>query len=230
MASDKLHTEAIVNQAILLIKMNTSYNKKQYKESFKLLSLGIHLDKTNKDGLYYLGYLYENGLGVPNSKTLAFRYYKKAYKQGHLKAQTKVAIVLCNGIDDIIEIDEDRGLELLKQAAENNEPEALNHLALMYEKGSNGLPKDYNKCVELLKKSQSKGYSNASINLALLSSRTAPQTLKEQNETLEYLSLSAKKGNTMAQSIMHSFKNKKFSSTINVSNLMLEKEILNFEN
>ncbi|EPZ7318353.1 tetratricopeptide repeat protein [Vibrio mimicus] len=43
------------------------------------------------DVQYYLGYLYENGLGVVENQLLAFEFYEKSASQGLAKSQYVLA-------------------------------------------------------------------------------------------------------------------------------------------
>ena len=88
-----------------MIKLNTNYDRKTFSKAFESLLLSIKLNSIdNKDGYYYIGFLYENG--YTSGKQIlpdivqAYRHYKKAMKRGHTKARTKVAIALSNGIEN----------------------------------------------------------------------------------------------------------------------------------
>jgi TPR repeat protein len=200
-AAEKLHPVAISNQAILSIKLNKIGNKKDYKEAIRLLSLSLHLEKNNKDAFYYLGYLFENGLGANESTYLAYLNYKKAAKLGHHKAKTKVGVVLFNGLDDLVLKDEQFALKLLTEAAESKDPEALNYLGLIYEKGTRSVDASIEKSKQFYQKSSIMGCDNASINLVLLNCEQGI----EEDKNFEKLDLLSKKGNTAAKAILDIF-------------------------
>lgn len=258
-ASDKLHPMALANQAILLVKLNTEQRKKDYKKAFKLLQLSIYLEEDehastsgNKDAFYYLGYLYENGFGVNTDPFLAFKNYKRAMKLGHVNAKTKVGLVMFNGLEGVIKKDEEGGIKLLNEAANMDDPEALNYLGLIYEKGSRYLMRSHEKCVECLKKSEALGYQNASINLALLT-KTSPiynSNLKDSASTgpnlsaidsvskndalIEKMQKLSKKGNILANTVIDVISNrdrddKSMAKTIKLSPREIEKELVNFD-
>jgi TPR repeat protein len=206
-ASEKYHPEGITNQAILLIKTNTENEKNLYKKAYGLLKLSTHLDRHNKDTLYYIGFLHENGYGTENDAYLAYLYYKKAMKLGHLKSRTKVALALLNGIEGKLVKDENTSISLFIEASELNEPEALNYLGLIYEKGAVNLPKSLDKSIECFKKSILLGYENASINLALLinsDSRQIDNSFISKNEDIhiDKIQQMSKRGNPIAKSVL----------------------------
>jgi uncharacterized protein len=54
-------------------------------------------ESTKVEPYFYLGLLYENGLGVDQDHTTALRYYKKAANMGFAKAYTKCGDLLYSG-------------------------------------------------------------------------------------------------------------------------------------
>jgi TPR repeat protein len=197
-----MHPIAMSNQAILLIKTNTVLDKQIYKESMRLLLLATHINPNIKDAYYYIGFLHESGYGTPHNPHLAYKYYKKAYKLGHLKAKTKYALVLMNGIEGQVDRDEDRAFLLLQEAAASEEPDAMNYLALLYEKGTRKIPQNLDKCINLLKKAQEKGCQNASVNLAILHKSMLDDSKLSERMYIDNLIESARKGNKLAKTII----------------------------
>jgi TPR repeat protein len=197
-----MHPIAMSNQAILLIKTNTTLDKVIFKEAMRLLLLATHIDSSLKDAYYYIGFLHECGYGTPQSPYFAYKYYKKANKRGHLKAKTKFALVLMNGLDNIVQQDEDKAIQFLQEAASKEEPEAMNYLALIYEKGTRKIPQSLDKCITLLKKAQDKGCQNASVNLAILHKSTLDETRINEQLYIDKLLQTARKGNTLARTIL----------------------------
>ena len=164
-----------------------------------MLKLSIHLDPKNKDANYHLGNVYENGLGVPINVFMALKFYKKAMKLGHLKSQTKIAIALYNGYPELFEKNEKKAIEMLEDSAKKDEPDALNYLALLLEKGTKSVRQDRQKSMEFYKKAHEKGHDYASLNLAL-SLISIPKTSREEDDKYkEFLHISAKRGNEYAK-------------------------------
>ena len=45
----------------------------------------------------YLGFMYDNGDGVPEDNTEAVKWYRKAAEQGHVKAQSNLGLMYAKG-------------------------------------------------------------------------------------------------------------------------------------
>ena len=89
-----------------------------------------------------MGYLNENGYGVPENQYNAYVYYKQAKELGHTKATMKVGLVLYNGLEKFVEKNEKEAIKLWTLAAQKGDPEALNFMGLIYEKGNDFTEKD----------------------------------------------------------------------------------------
>ena len=129
------HIPSMLNKAILLIKLNIGNNKeKEFREAYHLLNLYLNYDNKNPEVYYYLGFLYENGFDLLNDGSkiqnpyFAFLYYKRSAELGFSKAKTKVGVAIYNGIEGIFSHDEYTGISLLKQAANENDKEAIDYL------------------------------------------------------------------------------------------------------
>ena len=157
------------------------------------------MDPKNKDANYHLGNIYENGLGVPQNVFMALKFYKKAMKLGHLKSQTKFAIALYNGCPGIYEKNEKKALELLQISADKEEPDAMNYLALLLEKGSRSVRQDKEKSLEFFKKAHEKGNDFASLNLALSLKESSNSQREGSDKYKEFVHISAKRGNEYAK-------------------------------
>lgn len=131
-AANKNHPLAITNKAIFLIKNNSYSDKSIYKEAYKLLLASTNLYFIgNKDGFYYLGFLYHNGFHNRNQipdEILAYKMYLKAMKRGHLNAQTKIGFLLNKGIINYLENNEEEGIKLIQIAANKGDEEAINYI------------------------------------------------------------------------------------------------------
>ncbi len=86
-----------------------------------------------------LGYLYENGLGVPLDVTKAEEYYQKASAQGLSRADTCLGLMLLWGTHGAHDVP--RGVELLKRADAAGDKYASYYLGYLYEQGG-AVPKD----------------------------------------------------------------------------------------
>lgn len=77
---------------------------------------------------YFLGVLYEYGIGIRQSMSEAIVWYMKAAKKGHPKAQYRMGM-------HYIDNDKQTGLKLIEASASSNYHKALNTLGEIYEKG-----------------------------------------------------------------------------------------------
>ena len=126
------HSDGLANEGILTIKLTaSSKSSPNLIKSFKLLNQSLILNNNNKQASYYLGLLYETGLDFLNLGTklrqpyIAFLHYKRSAELGCLKAKTKVGLAVFNGIENVFHHDEEEGLRILREAAEEGEAEAI---------------------------------------------------------------------------------------------------------
>ena len=118
-----------------------------------LASQGRHADAQN-----YLGYCFEQGVGVTKNLSKAFEYYKKASKKGNLHAQYNLASCLEYGVG--VEQDEQKALSIYQKLSDDGYLDAKSKLAWYYENG-HLVHKDLDKALELYKQSADAGNSDA---------------------------------------------------------------------
>lgn len=118
-----------------------------------LASQGRHADAQN-----YLGYCFEQGVGVSKNPSKAFEYYKKASKKGSLHAKYNLASCLEYGIG--VEQDEFKALNIYQELSDDGYVDAKNKIAWYYENG-HLVHKDLDKALELYKESADAGSSDA---------------------------------------------------------------------
>ena len=94
----------------------------------------------NADGQYWLGTLYSNGMGVPQSDDIALKWFRLAADQEHAGAQYNIGLMYANGWGLDMDIIEAQGW--YRRAAENGSPEAQFALGDMYD-GGWGMEKNY---------------------------------------------------------------------------------------
>lgn len=71
-----------------------------YQEANDMLRRVLAEDPEHSDALYYLGFLYENGLGTDQDLKTSFNYYQKAVQasdEQNAKAMYKLANILYSG-------------------------------------------------------------------------------------------------------------------------------------
>ncbi|MCR4831700.1 MAG: SEL1-like repeat protein [Pseudobutyrivibrio sp.] len=106
------------------------------------------------DGSYYLGYAYENGIGVKGDFKKAFDYYSRAAKSESVdladqyaknKANTALGLLYLNG--NGVEADSEKAIEYLKIASDNGYAKASYYLGQICENGL-GVDKNYEQAME----------------------------------------------------------------------------------
>ncbi|MBR5648666.1 tetratricopeptide repeat protein [Pseudobutyrivibrio sp.] len=119
------------------------------------------------DGGYYLGYIYENGIGVAKDYKKAYDYYNRVIKSTSTALNDRDSINLSNIAIGLMYIngygvgeDTDVALEHFTTASENSSPKASYYIGQMYENGI-GVDKDYEKAMEYYLKAADFDYAPA---------------------------------------------------------------------
>jgi TPR repeat protein len=87
-----------------------------------------------------LGYMYENGQGVPRDYQQAVMWYRKSAQQGHAKGQLNLGYMYEMGQG--VPLDYPQAAEWYRKAAQQGHPQAQLNLGTMYYNGF-GVQKDY---------------------------------------------------------------------------------------
>lgn len=117
---------------------------------------------------YMLGWLYENGQGVPNDLGKAAELFQKAADQGFAYAQYNLGVAYENGLG--VPKDPGKVAQLFQKATDQGLADAQNNLGWLYINGQ-GVPKDLRKAAQLYQKAADQGDQAASTNLKMLSRR-----------------------------------------------------------
>ncbi len=109
-----------------------------------------------------LGFLYGEGLGVPQDYTEAVRWYRKAADQGEAYAQNKLGnrYRLGQGVPQ----DHVEAVTWYRLAAEQGHAGAQNNLGVMYDDGK-GVLQDYAEAVKWYRLAAEQGYASSLFNL-----------------------------------------------------------------
>lgn len=119
------------------------------------------------DGVYYLGYVYEKGLGTKRRPQKAFKLYEEAAfsdsnaleDQYPIKASmTRLGILYMKGLGT--EKDYDAAIEWFERAAEGGSAMAAYYLGIIYEMGY-GVSVDYNRSLSWLESAAQQDYAPA---------------------------------------------------------------------
>ena len=112
-----------------------AYNHYDYdtaRKEFTLIAMNGH-----KDAQYYLGEIYEGGVGVPADYKRAFDWYEQAAQQQHAQAQSRLATLYLTGRG--VEQDNTDAFDWYLRSAENGYPLAQYEVGMMYSRGK-GVP------------------------------------------------------------------------------------------
>jgi TPR repeat protein len=114
---------------------------------------------------YYLGYMYDHGLGVPQDYAEAVRWFRLAADQGNVRAQTNLGIMYKNG--DGVPQDFAEAVRLYRLAADQGDPDAQFNLGYMYSNGK-GVPQDYAEAVRWFQLAAEQGNATAQVILGYM--------------------------------------------------------------
>ncbi len=74
-----------------------AYERGDYRTAFR--EMKPLAEQGNAAAQSYLGFLYDNGQGVPRNYREAFKWYRKAAEQGNVPAQNNLGVMYANGRD-----------------------------------------------------------------------------------------------------------------------------------
>lgn len=168
-SADKGYIPAKYNLACMyLVKARNSNLKEHYKEAAKLFMEVLAKDDSKIEAYFYLGQFFEQGLGVDQDFSTAFRYYKKAAAKDFAKAHTKCGDLLYSGKGRGCDRrNKTEAFKCYQRAAALGDSEALNNLGLMIENGFDDRPSDPEGALEIYRQAHKMGNADAVINIAL---------------------------------------------------------------
>jgi len=197
-----------LRDAFLKDPTNQNYQLKEYQDAADCLHYVLIDDPYNDQCHYYLGYLYENGLGVDLDYTTAIKHYRKAVelsKDKNALACFKYGSMLYSGNGNGNFIQKDKALEYFVKAAELNDKNALNVMGVLYEKGEESITKNPEKALKYYTQAACLGSKEAKFNLGSLllnNPETEPFIKSEGEEAIKYIIEAAKKGHETAIDIL----------------------------
>lgn len=105
-AADAKEPDAIFYLAYFKLKEASKQDsEKEYQEANDMLRRVLVEDNDHSDALYYLGFLYENGLGTDRDLKTSMRYYHKAVHSSgeqNAKAMYKLGNLLYSGEGGVV--------------------------------------------------------------------------------------------------------------------------------
>ena len=115
----------------------SAYKSGDYTTAFK--EFAASAEQGNVDAQYNLGYMYDEGQGVPQDYKQAVKWYTKAAEQGDVRAQNNLGLMYDNGQG--VPQDYKQAVKWYTKAAEQGAGRAQFNLALLYANGQ-GVPQD----------------------------------------------------------------------------------------
>ena len=180
-----------VNVAAVRKEAIKAYERGEYQTAYELFSNIL----SDKEARYYLGDMYEKGLGVDQSDTEAARWYRRAAEQGHALAQNNLGEMYEKGLG--VERSDSEAAKWYRMSAEQGYVSAQNNLGEMYEKGR-GVEQSDVEAVKWYRKAAEQGNASAQNSLGEMYEK-GYGVKKSYSEALNWYRKSAEQGNASAQ-------------------------------
>jgi TPR repeat protein len=189
-----------------LKEASISQDEAKFEEVADELRYVLALDKNHSDANYYLGFLFENGLGTDKDLRSAFKHFKIAMQTdpNNSKAKVKVANFYMTGEGQVYP-DKAGALDLYQQAASQGNSDALLALGAFYEMGTL-VDKDPERAKALYEQAANKGNPSGFYNLGLINLQDKNQDYKKVSHiVLDYMQKAAHNGNDRAKDFISKF-------------------------
>jgi TPR repeat protein len=125
---------------------------------------------------YFLGSMYEAGLGVPEDDGEAVKWFRRAAEQGHAEAQTHLGVRYDLGWG--VPEDDAKAVKWWRLAAEQGDTSAQLSLGLMYIFGK-GVPEDFVQAYAWFNLAAAQGDKNAAKNKGIARNRMTRAQIAE---------------------------------------------------
>lgn len=196
-----------------LKEASMSQDEYKFEEVADELRYILALNKKHSDANYYLGFLYENGLGTDKDLRSALKHFQKAMEcdPNNSKAKYKVANFYMTG-EGMTYPDKNKAFELYKQAADQGNSDALlalgyvvNDLSAFYELGTI-VEKDPDQAKRLYEQAAQKGNPSGYYNLGQIHLHDkAQEKSKVSHLVIDYMQKAAFMGNDRAKDFVSKF-------------------------
>jgi TPR repeat protein len=108
------------------------FNAKKYEPALKWFEKAA--DKGDFAAINWVGWIYENGLGLPTDNAQAVSWFHKAADKGFAPSETNLAWCYQNGLG--VSVDVAQAVDLYQKAAAQGNDSAEINLGYLYEKGT----------------------------------------------------------------------------------------------
>ena len=160
-----LTKEEAVTSLVALDKGEDCYDKKDYANALVHFKRAANFN--NPIALYYMGFMYDMGYGVPKDYEMAFKYYKQSADFGYVPAVNNLGIMHNLGLG--VEKDKVKACRMFQKAVDaGGSIRSFSNLAFCYEDGLGDFVKDKAKAIKYYKKAIDLGNEDAIYDLASL--------------------------------------------------------------
>ena len=175
--------KTVSGDELYAIGENYYYGKNGMEENYYMAALYYNAaaEKGNTKAINFVGYLYDQGKGVPQDKKRAFSLFVKAAELGNVSAMRNTALYYENGSGGVSK-DMEKALSWYAKAAEKESDKAIYALGRFYEEGLGGLEANKEKAVELYTKAAILGNSDAQSALERIEEAEVAQKEAEEKE------------------------------------------------
>ena len=172
---------------------NAAHERRDYTTALRLVR--PLADQGNALAQYKLGYMYDNGEGVPQNYAEAMKWYRLAAEQGDADAQTSLGSMYDNGAG--VPQNYAEAMKWYRLAAEQGDADAQTSLGYMYGNGE-GVPQNYAEAMKWYRLAAEQGDADAQTSLGSMydNGAGAPQNY---DEAMKWYRLAAEQGNALAQ-------------------------------
>ncbi|MDH5407672.1 MAG: sel1 repeat family protein [Gammaproteobacteria bacterium] len=167
----------------------------------------LPLAKTNVvEAQFYIGMMYDTGLGVERDLAAAFGWYQFAAYEGHSSAQHNLAVAYANG--EGVDVDSNKAVYWWKQAANQGNADAQYNLGIVYAVGKLGIKPNLDKAKNWWRKAAMNGDGMAQYNLGILYA-SAKNEVRSYCEAARWWEQSVNNGVQQAGVALEVLKNRK---------------------
>lgn len=192
------------SRMLQLVKGMRAFAKGQYDTSFRLLY--PLAKKGTLEAQFYVGLMFDSGLGVDQDVSEAFDWYQAAAERGHSSAQHNLAVAYANG--EGVELNSREAIVWWKRAANQGNADAQYNLGIVYAIGKLGVKRDVNQAKAWWRKAAIGGDAMAQYNLGILYANSKG-SVNSYCEAARWWEESAKNGVQKASTALEILKSKK---------------------
>ncbi|MDH5178549.1 MAG: sel1 repeat family protein [Gammaproteobacteria bacterium] len=206
-ATDELSGLGHKRQAdmLQLIRGMRAFSSDDFSRAYRLL-LPL-AEQGIAEAQFYVGLMYDSGLGTDKNPATAFSWYEQAANKGHSSAQHNLAVAFANG--EGTQRDPDKAIHWWKQAAQQGNTDAQYNLGIVYAVGKLGIKPNLKQAKDWWRKAAISGDAMAQYNLGILYANDNSGAVRSYCEAIRWWEESAKNGVQQASTALEILKHKK---------------------